>query len=119
MRTAQYLRARRSLLIVLLSTVVLIGTGLMDLAVWFGLGLGRWAYLVVYGTMALAVVVVIMMLFQRDIARRARRTSGRCRVCGYNLEGNVSGVCPECGRPIRGERAARDKSVRPTDSPVR
>lgn len=21
----------------------------------------------------------------------------RCRACGYNLTGNVSGVCPECG----------------------
>jgi len=23
-----------------------------------------------------------------------------CHVCGYNLNGNVSGVCPECGTPI-------------------
>jgi|GEM_PF-1359281 len=23
-----------------------------------------------------------------------------CRRCGYNLEGNVSGVCPECGNSI-------------------
>ena len=23
-----------------------------------------------------------------------------CVVCGYDLRGNVSGVCPECGRPI-------------------
>jgi hypothetical protein len=23
-----------------------------------------------------------------------------CRQCGYNLTGNVSGVCPECGREI-------------------
>lgn len=23
-----------------------------------------------------------------------------CRVCGYNLTGNVSGVCPECGTAI-------------------
>jgi hypothetical protein len=25
--------------------------------------------------------------------------SGHCRTCGYNLAGNVSGVCPECGSP--------------------
>ncbi len=25
-----------------------------------------------------------------------------CLVCGYNLTGNVSGRCPECGTPIRG-----------------
>jgi hypothetical protein len=23
-----------------------------------------------------------------------------CRKCGYSLQGNVSGVCPECGWPI-------------------
>ena len=26
-----------------------------------------------------------------------------CQNCGYNLTGNVSGVCPECGRPIEAE----------------
>jgi len=31
--------------------------------------------------------------------RRGRRRipPGHCRKCGYNLTGNVSGVCPECG----------------------
>lgn len=24
---------------------------------------------------------------------------GHCRKCGYDLTGNVSGVCPECGMP--------------------
>jgi uncharacterized RDD family membrane protein YckC len=23
-----------------------------------------------------------------------------CRTCGYNLTGNISGICPECGTPI-------------------
>jgi hypothetical protein len=32
--------------------------------------------------------------------RSARlRNVGLCRVCGYDLRGNVSGVCPECGAP--------------------
>jgi len=26
---------------------------------------------------------------------------GMCRACGYDLTGNISGVCPECGRPIQ------------------
>jgi hypothetical protein len=30
-------------------------------------------------------------------ARRRRRRTGRCHSCGYDLTGNVSGVCPECG----------------------
>ena len=25
---------------------------------------------------------------------------GHCRVCDYNLTGNVSGRCPECGTPV-------------------
>jgi DMSO/TMAO reductase YedYZ heme-binding membrane subunit len=29
--------------------------------------------------------------------RRLRRERGQCVRCGYDLRGNVSGVCPECG----------------------
>jgi len=30
---------------------------------------------------------------------RTPATPGQCFKCGYNLTGNVSGVCPECGTP--------------------
>ena len=30
----------------------------------------------------------------------AKRDSSACIGCGYNLTGNVSGVCPECGTAI-------------------
>jgi len=29
--------------------------------------------------------------------RQWRRQHGLCQSCGYDLTGNVSGVCPECG----------------------
>ena len=29
-----------------------------------------------------------------------RPVPGHCRSCGYNLTGNVSGVCPECGSRV-------------------
>jgi hypothetical protein len=29
-----------------------------------------------------------------------RRQPEACRNCGYDLTGNVSGICPECGTPI-------------------
>ena len=32
--------------------------------------------------------------------RHRRRKKGLCLNCGYNLTGNVSGVCPECGERI-------------------
>ena len=30
-------------------------------------------------------------------AKRAGRLPRKCQKCGYDLNGNVSGVCPECG----------------------
>ena len=42
-----------------------------------------------------------MFVFVRGPLRRWRRDrEGLCVKCGYNLTGNVSGICPECGRPI-------------------
>ena len=32
---------------------------------------------------------------------KARGRMGLCMRCAYNLHGNVSGVCPECGTPIQ------------------
>jgi len=33
--------------------------------------------------------------------RRLRRGQPLCLSCGYNLTGNTSGICPECGTPAR------------------
>ncbi|MHC4092819.1 MAG: hypothetical protein ACYSVY_21515, partial [Planctomycetota bacterium] len=44
---------------------------------------------VLLATVALATAI----LWYRD----RRPPKGHCRGCGYNLRGNVSGVCPECG----------------------
>ena len=33
----------------------------------------------------------------RHVGRR-RMALGLCIACGYDLTGNVSGVCPECGK---------------------
>lgn len=32
-----------------------------------------------------------------------RPMPGHCGNCGYNLTGNTSGICPECGRSVRNE----------------
>jgi hypothetical protein len=32
--------------------------------------------------------------------RKRKGKRGGCLNCGYNLTGNVSGVCPECGTPV-------------------
>ena len=33
-----------------------------------------------------------------------KRPVGLCLRCGYNLTGNLTGVCPECGSPIHQAR---------------
>jgi hypothetical protein len=52
--------------------------------------------------MALALFGVVAALFYAFLERPsrlsiARRAAGLCLKCGYDLTGNVSGVCPECG----------------------
>lgn len=39
-------------------------------------------------------------LIRGPVRRWRRRRRGLCVGCGYNLTGNVSGVCPECGTKI-------------------
>jgi hypothetical protein len=43
---------------------------------------------------------VIGYIVAKRIDRRhaQRMAQGLCTYCGYNLTGNVSGTCPECGR---------------------
>jgi hypothetical protein len=61
-----------------------------------------------YGLLAvpywlLAVVAALPAVFRARAAIRRRHRSfrGRCRECGYDLSGNVSGVCPECGTVVK------------------
>ncbi|MFM9994900.1 MAG: hypothetical protein ACKVU4_03765 [Phycisphaerales bacterium] len=41
------------------------------------------------------------------IDRRARRAGTRCS-CGYDLTGNTTGVCPECGEAVIAEKRTPD-----------
>lgn len=47
--------------------------------------------------------------------RRQRAKALECRRCGYDLQGNVSGICPECGTPIETDRCqpAKEEGYRP------
>lgn len=50
------------------------------------------------GVVLLAAALPSILLRTR---RRQRRLLGLCEHCSYDLRGNTSGVCPECGTPIR------------------
>ncbi|MCA9252645.1 MAG: hypothetical protein KDA54_16075 [Phycisphaerales bacterium] len=42
---------------------------------------------------------IFIWRFAYGFFKRQRETRGGCLNCGYNLTGNTSGVCPECGTP--------------------
>ena len=49
--------------------------------------------------LVVAFLALPILLVGWPAARRwRRRRRGQCEACGYNLTGNVSGVCPECGQ---------------------
>ncbi|MEK6675190.1 MAG: hypothetical protein AABZ47_05985 [Planctomycetota bacterium] len=58
----------------------------------------RWSYISIPPTLA-----VFVWMAQTLIRERRMRNPGppRCQVCDYDLYGNVSGICPECGTPTR------------------
>lgn len=54
-----------------------------------------------------AAFIVVGQISARRIAERLSRRAkdrrimrGCCGTCGYNLFGNASGICPECGEPV-------------------
>ena len=60
-------------------------------------GVPLWVLFVLF--VAYPVVAFIRGPVRRRILARRARLAVCCRKCGYNLTGNVSGICPECGEP--------------------
>jgi hypothetical protein len=42
----------------------------------------------------------LFLRVRRQMRAKREMLEGHCRSCGYNLAGNVSGICPECGSTI-------------------
>ena len=86
-------RAEGTRAFVALSVLMLLAVGLQVVPGRFDL---VWLYLVVP-----PIVGLLIGLFRwRTGCRRAARPSfPECAKCGYNLTGNESGTCPECGNP--------------------
>ena len=45
------------------------------------------------------VVYGVIRLIVWPFTRTKTFPLGMCQKCGYNLRGNISGICPECGTP--------------------
>ena len=61
--------------------------------------LSEWILFVICYAVVFAVITQGLAL-SREGRLDEERASHRCSNCGYDLTGNVSGICPECGRPI-------------------
>jgi hypothetical protein len=70
----------------------------------------RWLWAEVPGTridglaivwVALSIMPVRWLVVNELLARKRGRLGKSCRSCGYNLTGNLSGTCPECGVKVR------------------
>jgi hypothetical protein len=46
------------------------------------------------------------------LRQRAQNRDGYCASCGYNLTGNVTGICPECGATVYEARTRRTRRIR-------
>jgi len=82
----------------------LIGTLLTLYSAWLYWAMFAFAFdygRVIFGVLGvLAIVGAIAIAVTRSITRSRVKSAGQCAHCGYNLTGNVSGVCPECGMKI-------------------
>jgi len=52
------------------------------------------------GVFVLEMLLIGLGLFGGFVFSGRHYPPGHCQRCGYNLRGNVSGRCPECGKPI-------------------
>ncbi len=98
-----YFQRRRALgvVIALLSPVpVIIGTWM--LSVWLRQTQSTPTHILVVFPIAYGVVITAVA-WLAALARRLPRHP--CLRCGYDLAGNLSGICPECGAPIGTARA--------------
>jgi hypothetical protein len=85
---------------------------------WHGFEFERWksrydpgktlGFSVTFPFWALTAAMAIASLVQgrRALRRWYRVQRGRCSQCGYDLTGNTSGACPECGSAIQRVRLA-------------
>lgn len=90
----------------------LFGLGYSDHILCVGGGCPAWRFRVTQARLPLWMPLVLfaaypLVAFARGPLRRwRRRKRSGCRQCGYNLTGNVSGRCPECGATVKGDEDA-------------
>ncbi|MCH9034690.1 MAG: hypothetical protein IID42_09315 [Planctomycetes bacterium] len=95
-RFAAGIRGKRLVAWTLFGTLINIG---FDVAVVFGLFSGPIVPYIVFGGIA-ALIWILHRLGRRASLVSRFLDSPFCQACEYNLTGNLSGICPECGTKI-------------------
>jgi hypothetical protein len=75
-----------------------LGNGMVVLGAKLG-GSIRWIQIEMWFVF-LVTMAPTALLWCLDWLHRQGRPPRHCQTCGYDLTGNVSGICPECGTPI-------------------
>ena len=70
---------------------------------WILTGFSTYGVLVVVVLPILCVGITTVLLWLIDYRLSRSIPPLHCQDCGYNLTGNTSGICPECGTPIPDE----------------
>ena len=73
---------------------------------WTNEPFGTWEAEVPFWWLLLLLGILTAYLWWLD----RRPPTGHCQRCGYDLTGNVSGVCPECGEGIMGKNRSGPRS---------
>ena len=60
----------------------------------------RWVFIAATDGLVAVILAGPGIVLTALLVRRRRPRPGRCAECGYDLTGNESGVCPECGRKV-------------------
>ena len=109
------------LLFLLLSPAILLAEGLACVGVMTVMTRLSAPPLLTLTVMAATMLIVACILAQLIyFLLRESHVEGeyvRCRRCGYNLTGNVSGRCPECGEAIAGHQRETVAGNTPDSSP--
>lgn len=55
----------------------------------------------VHAVVGLLLIYPVLTVGRQRWRMHRRPGEGMCEQCGYNLHGNRTGICPECGDPVR------------------
>jgi hypothetical protein len=68
-------------------------------------------HLLANGRLVWFAIMVVASASLLMLVRRDRPDPTRCVRCDYNLTGNVSGICPECGTPVVAPESAAEPAA--------